>query len=431
MLGFNHKRLMLITIALCLFGLPAADIFAADWANTNIKNLQRLDLRNLGYSQVNEIPVNSSAITSLLTAADGKIYGATTGVQAYLFVYDPTTNKARHLGKIAEEAGVHHSLVQDKDGYIYIGTGKSILEPVKLTVGGPGEEFTEDKTLWTDIKNHFKSYPGGHLYRYDPADNNLRAKLVDSPCELEDLGLPVANNSIYALTINPAGDEIYGLSYPDARFFVYNIKSKKFKDIGPIDEKIVHHGPERDWRSISRALVCDDAGNVYASSTDGELKYYSPASGKIHSTGQKIPGDYYYMQIYSDYDVVEYFAKSDSGLIYGGTSDGYLFSYDPNNNKLFNHGKPRASSRLRALAIAHDGKVYMTAGERSSAKPCQFYSYDPNAGSFEDLGLLIVDRSPYYRWRGFQFDCMTTGSDGTIFLGESERKSHLFMYIPE
>lgn len=124
MLGFNYKRLMLIAIALCLFSLPATDIFAADWAKTNINNLQRLDLRNLGYSQVNEIPVNSSAVTSLLTAADGKIYGATTGDQSYLFVYDPTTNKARHLGKITGATGVHHSLVQDKDGYIYIGTGK-------------------------------------------------------------------------------------------------------------------------------------------------------------------------------------------------------------------------------------------------------------------------------------------------------------------
>jgi len=423
MFGFNSKRLLLIVIVIGLFGLFGSDVFADDWAKTNIKNLNRLDLRNLGYSQVNEIPVNSSAITSLLTSAEGKIYGVTSGDQSYLFLYDSTTNKVKHLGKIAGETGVHHSLVQDKDGYIYIGTGKSILEPVQLTIGGPGEKFTEEKTLWADIQNHFKDYSGGRLYCYDPANDNRRAKLVDSACDLEDLGVAVANNSIYALTISPAGDEIYGLSYPDGRFFVYNIESKSFKNIGPIDKKVVHHGPERDWRSLCRSLICD-------ASTGGELKYYSPASGKIIATGQKIPGDYYHAQIYSDYDVVEYFAKDASGLIYGGTSDGYLFSYDPQNNKLLNHGKPRASRRLRALAIANDGKVYMIAGERSAAKPCQFYSYDPNAGAFEDLGILVVDRSPYYRWRGFQFDCMTTGLDGTIFLGESERKSHLFMYIP-
>jgi hypothetical protein len=41
-----------------------------------------------------------------------------------------------------------------------------------------------------------------------------------------------------------------------------------------------------------------------------------------------------------------------------------------------------------------------------------------------------VDRSPYYSWRGYQFDSMTTGLDGTIYIGESERHSHLFLYLP-
>jgi hypothetical protein len=69
-------------------------------------------------------------------------------------------------------------------------------------------------------------------------------------------------------------------------------------------------------------------------------------------------------------------------------------------------------------------------GERSSSRPCQFYSYNPASGGYNDLGLLIVDRSPYYYWRGQQFDAMTTGTDGTVFIGESERRSHLFLFIP-
>ena len=56
------------------------------------------------------------------------------------------------------------------------------------------------------------------------------------------------------------------------------------------------------------------------------------------------------------------------------------------------------------------------AGERSPSRPCQFYSYDPQTGGSKDLGLLIVDRSPYYYWRGQQFDAMITGKDGTILV---------------
>ena len=144
----------------------------------------------------------------------------------------------------------------------------------------------------------------------------------------------------------------------------------------------------------------------------------------------KIPGDYYYIQFFTDYAVVDYFAKDKTGLIYGGSSDGYLFSIDPTAMKLSNLGKVRSTPRLRCMTVADNGKVYIMAGERSASRPCQFYSYDPQKAEFEDLGLMIVDRSPYYYWRGQQFDAMVTGKDGTIYLGESERRSRLFLFIP-
>jgi len=177
-------------------------------------------------------------------------------------------------------------------------------------------------------------------------------------------------------------------------------------------------------------LVCDRSGKVYFSGTGGVIRYYDPVTKRIISTDLKIPGDYYYLQFFEDYAVVDYFATDPNGLIYGGSSDGYLFSFDPVVMRLRNLGKMRSSRRLRCLSVGINGKVYMMAGERSSSRPCQFYSYDPLAGGFDDLGLLIVDRSPYYYWRGQQFDAMTTGKDGTLYIGESERRSHLFIYIP-
>jgi len=421
---------MLKNVVLYLFLGVLTPLYAQDWAKSNIKNLQRVDLRDLGYPFVNEIPANSSSITSLLTARNGIIYGGTTGEESYLFLFDPEINKVRHLGKIPGQEGIHHALVEDKDGFIYLGTGRNMFEEISLSKGGIGSEETVSKTLWEDIKKHFNDYPGGHLFRYNPQTGNQQVKLPDMSCELEDLGIPLAHNSIYALTINPAGDEIYGITYPDGHFFVYNIESKKFTDLGAVDEKIVFHGPERYWRSLPRALVCDHSGKVFFSGTKGLIRYYDPVSQKLISTEVKIPGDYYYLQFFTDYAVVEYFTTDSSGLIYGGTSDGYLFSLETTGMKLKNLGKMRASRRLRCLSVGLDGKVYMMAGERSSSRPCQFYSYDPNEGEFNDLGLLIVDRSPYYYWRGQQFDAMTTGKDGTLYIGESERASHLFLYIP-
>jgi hypothetical protein len=419
----NNGMLLLLLFPLIINKLSAQ----GDWAKTNIKETQRVDLRDLGYPLVNEIPANSSAITSLMTARDENIYGATSGKNSYLFLFDPQTNKARHLGKIADEKGTHHSLVEGKDGAIYIGTGIDMFQEIPLSKS-IGEQI--DKSLWTDIKNYFKSYAGGHLYRYKPTISNNKVKLPQMQCELEDLGIPLAQNSIYALTINQKGDEIYGLTYPDGHFFIYDLTTKKFNDIGTVDEKIVFHGPERYWRSLPRALVCDDEGKVFMSGTNGTIKYYDPLVKKLVSTPIKLPGDYYYAMIYRDYTVVEYFAKSPSGIIYGGTSDGYLFSLEPHSLQVTNLGKVRSSRRLRCLTVGLNGKVYLMAGERSSSRVCQFYCYDPASSGFADLGLLIADRSPYYYWRGQQFDAMTTGKNGTIYIGESERRSHLFLYIP-
>jgi hypothetical protein len=426
------KKILLFSLLLFFYLLlePIAPLNAQDWAKTNIKELQRVDLRDLGYPFVNEIPENSNAVTSLLTALDGKIYGATTGEESYLFLFDPVINKVRHLGKIPGQESIHHSIVEDKDGFIYLGTGKNMFEEITLSKGGIGAEELIDKSLWDDIKNHFREYPGGHLFRYNPKSENQKVKLPDMSCELEDLGIPVVQNSIYALTINPGGNEIYGITYPDGHFFVYNIDMNKFMDMGTVDDRIVFHGPERYWRSLPRALICDHSGNVFFSGTEGKIRYYNPVTRTLISTDIKIPGDYYYLQFFEDYAVVDYFTTDSKGLIYGGTSDGYLFSFDPSGMKLKNLGKMRASRRLRCLSVGFDGKVYIIAGERSSSRPCQFYSYNPGAGEFDDLGLLIVDRSPYYYWRGQQFDAMTTGKDGTLYIGESERRSHLFLYFP-
>lgn len=425
------KVIKIVVSAIIIFCISGTSIIAQDWARTNIKNLQRVDLHYLGYHQVNEIPENSSAITSLITAKDGKIYGGTSGDNAYLFFFDPETNKVKHLGSIEEEQAIHHSIVEDKDGYIYIGTGKDMFKEITISKGGIGKDGALDKSLWDDIKNEYKDYPGGQLLRYDPKISNDKVKLTGMGCELEEQGIPVPQNAIYAMTINPAGDEIYGITYPDGHFFTYSVENKVFHDLGPVDDKIVFHGPERYWRSLPRDLVCDDKGRVFMSSTDGIIQYYCPESKELIITEMKIPGDYYYIQFFEDYPVVDYFTKTSTGIIYGGTSDGHLFSIDPVSMNLVNYGKVRSSKRLRCLTVGLDDKVYIMAGERSASRPCQFYRFDPQTGGFEDLGLIIVDKSPHYYWRGQQFDAMATGLDGTIYLGESERRSHLFQYIPE
>lgn len=83
--------------------------------------------------------------------------------------------------------------------------------------------------------------------------------------------------------------------------------------------------------------------------------------------------------------------------------------------------------RVRAATIGADGRLYMIAGEKDSV--CRLFSFRQDEGLL-DWGALGVDCSPYYAKIAYQFDAMRTGADGTVFIGESDRRAKLFMFVP-
>jgi hypothetical protein len=387
----------------------------------------RLEMRDLGFEHTDLIPADESAITSLVEAPNGDIYGGTTGRVCHLFVFSPfhekaryLLNRVRHLGTIPGHESIHHSLVADSDGIIYIGTGLNEFEQHPIS-DPPSGHAGITIGLWADIKKVYSQYEGGHLYKFNINKDERRWVESDEECLIEDLGIPIPHNGIYALTINTERSEIYGITYPDGHFFVYDIKAAKFTDLSEIYEQKIYTGPDnRTLRSITRALVCDEKGFVYGSADEQKLFRYNPETKKIEKLDVKIPHLYY--------SVVEAFTKDNEGIIYGGTLEGYLFRLDTEGVTVTNLGKPFAQLRIRGLTIANNGLIYGIAGQRSNH--CRLFSYNIAKSEFKDLGILQVVREPYYQWTALQMDAILTGKDGTIYIGESERRSHLFLYYP-
>lgn len=404
---------------------------AQQWVNPHF-DAHCLDYRDLGYPTQNLIPADNSRITALLKHSNGFIYGATSGKdQAYLFFYNRFINKVRPLGKIGAEKGVYHGLLEGKTGEIYIGTGLNMFDQVVLTRNFPVGYEAIEKQLWLDIKSHFRDYAGGHIYRYNPdAGDKIRYE-NESNTPLEDMGIPVANNSIYAMTMDPQKTKIYGISYPDAHFFIFDLKTRTTKDLGDFLTQKVYSGPERTWRSVPRDLYCDPAtGNVYASGDNGFLVRYLPASGKIELTWMHLPGEYWEGLKSQDYPVIETFCPDSlSGKLFASTNDGYLVEIKLQEEEIIVLGKPRSMRRMRAMAIGQDRKIYMITGEPEKSSKLHTYDLSGKEG-FRELGIFAVDRSPYYSKRAYQFDAIAVGPDGTIFCGESDRRGALFMYFP-
>ena len=85
---------------------------------------------------------------------------------------------------------------------LYIGTGLNMLAPLKLTKDFPVEMEGIEKQLWKDIKTPYESYPGGHIFKYDTNTGDVQRYTNEDESPLEDLGIPVPHNSVYAMTFN-------------------------------------------------------------------------------------------------------------------------------------------------------------------------------------------------------------------------------------
>lgn len=423
------QYLQSIVLLLLIVALSFSHATAQKCVNPHFE-AHRLDFRDLGYPSATEIPADNTPIASLLAHSNGKIYGATSGKQSYLFVYDYLTNKVFPLGKIPGSKGVHNSLVEGVDGEIYIGTGLNELALHDLSKDVPHGRRTIEMQLWDDIKARYNGFEGGRLFVYDPYTGDKQVYLPEDKAQVKDLGVAVPGNSIYALIMSTDKKKIYGISYPDAIFFEYDVLTKIFKNYGPWLTIKSYSGPERSWRSVPRALTCLPDGRVFSSGDNGLMFYFDPKTKKVIETTMRIPGEYWITQKYEGFPVVEQLLQDVNGSLLGSTSDGFIFKIDDTAKKLKSLGKPMVERRVRAMTIGKDRLLYMICGEKDNVNRMFSYDLSDKDEGFSDYGVLGVDRSPYYAKIGYQFDAMCTAKDGTIFIGESDRRAKLFFYQP-
>jgi hypothetical protein len=392
--------------------LVASGVSSPQQTRTVTANPLRLDLRLLGHPPVDVIPPGESAITSLVIGADGFLYGGTSGKRAHLFELDPRWGHVFPLGHLPGEESIYHSLAAAPDSTLYIGTSL-------LTIGRIDERGQ-------DVLARYEDYPGGHVYRFKPAEEREGRKRMQSPDPgralpfVEDMGIPVPGEGIVCLIMGK--DELFGVTFPGAHFFVIDLKTGEAKDKGTVCGPPLNEEP---FRSIPRALVIDDDGLVWGAGDYGALFHYDTAMGEItHHPEHRLPSEMG-REFKTLLDAV---VLGPDGLVYGGTSDGYIFRLDPAARKISNLGKPMWQYRIRGLAFSGDGDLWGVGGEPGGA--ARLFVYRTWEGEFENLGLLDVNRNPFYSWLAFEADSMIAGPDGTLFIGESGRISHLYLLYP-
>jgi sugar lactone lactonase YvrE len=406
------KTVSAIGIFVVVFVFPFAGDLHSQQTRTVFSNPLRIDLRNLGHPPLDVIPPGESSITSLVIGADGCLYGGTSGTRAHLFVLDPSWDQVFPLGHIPGEESILRSLAAAPDGTIWIGTS--------LHHQG---QISERKK---DILARYEGYSGGHLYKFDPKKERESRKRMQRPDPdrpvpfVTDMGAAIEGEGICCLV--SGSRELFGVTFPNGHFFVTDLETGHTSDKGQICGPPLNEEP---LRSIPRSLLVDAKGRVWGAGDYGALFHYDPGSGKIvHHPKLRLPSE-----LGREFKaIVDAMVLGPDGLIYGGTSDGYVFRLDPKRKTIANLGKPVMQNRIRGMAFSHDGDLYGLGGE--PGKAVRVFVYRAAEGSYENLGLLDVNRMPYYAWLAYDADTMVTGADGSIFIGETGRMAHLYILYP-
>jgi hypothetical protein len=362
----------------------------------------RIDMRDLGYPPEDVIPSDECAIRALAVAPDGVLYGATSGTRSHLFTLSPVHGYVQPLGVLPDVTTVYHSLAISASGDVYAGG----------SIGVDNNAAGYDR------------YAGGHLFKYARRANERGGIRIGRPLDVEDLGIPVASEGVYNLAIDRDRGMLYGTSYPGGHFFSYSIADKRTLQHGALAQRRIPGEKFENERAIGRALAIDGEGDVFTSGEGGHFYRFSAKSQKLEALDALLPG-VPGRQVYSRVDA---WAAGTGGVLYGGTSDGYLFRLDTQKLRVENLGKPLNQYRIRGLAFAGNGRLYGVGGDDDEM--ARLFSLDPSRGVYELLGMVDVNRRPYYSWQAYVIDSVIAGLDGTIYLGQAERKSKLYLYYP-
>ena len=198
-------------------------------------------------------------------ASDGRIYYVLSSesyeIGAQKFCYDPATDRIEHVGDVTEGCG--------EKGTRTIVQGKSHVTFAERA----GKLYFATHVGWYSIidgmekigipPEGWKPYPGGHFLAYD-----MKSK------KFEDLGKAPRGEGILTMTMDTQRGRLYGLTWPAGRFLRYDLAKKELKDLGPISRE-GENGKGEQYRTLCRSFVVDPHdGSVYYTVGDGEIFRY-------------------------------------------------------------------------------------------------------------------------------------------------------------
>jgi hypothetical protein len=381
----------------------------ADYEKSAFVSEGQVEVRGLGPEGFSSpVPAGECATSALVLHSNGKVYGGTGGKNAHLFFYDPTpdADTVCPIGIVAENSKVT-ALVSADDGCVYGATEKLDGK------GGAIFRYKPCEILLEEAK--FEGRGVREIFDM-PAEDQIFYSIVD-PChsagEIEILAEPFKSEGVSDIVAGAGENVLCGISSATGTVFRYDIATGKISETGKADPN----------GNFSGKLAVDASGTVYGAGLYGRIFKLQKGSKNLEFLKVKAPS----LKGRELYNRVTAWAfDEENDAFYGGTVDGILFRFDPEEERILCFGKPVDQSDIRALTMGNDGRLFGACGEQG--KCCHIFSYDDETRELKDFGVLLarVERP----WYGYEISSAITGGDGRIYFGEEDRISQLFMYFP-
>ncbi len=354
------------------------------------------------------------SIWSMTRGADGHIYVGlceefTGGGVAQLYRYNVERHKLEHCADLSRVCGepadsghatqgkIHFALCAASDGTIY-GATHCTTPPMHHRVWSA-------YGMWDDP---LFCFPGGHIFRYDPATGRTT-----------DFGVIFPHEGIPFMVLDEARERLYGITFPKAHFFRVNLAGRDRVDYGRVSS----------WYPIG--LSFDAEMNVFFSDTNSQLIKYDVRADRVLFLRQTP-----YSQPWNAskrFSWISNMGLADDGLMYcTHYCNDHLLRFDPKaatpKFEDLGPGAPERPSRLlRTLIPDGRGRVYYSAGPRVGLddRAALFVRYDIATGRKEVLGEMRVGDRALSSWIG------VLDLKGNIYIKGSGRPMTLAIFHPE
>jgi hypothetical protein len=371
-----------------------------------------------------ETTTEESGYFSLCEGRNGKIYIGTAayGRNSYLVEFDPASEKMRIVldthktvglpltpTGYAAQSKLHTRNFVGPSGKIYVGSKQGYPTSAEREALARGEKIPV--------------YRGGYVLVYDPSTDTVEN--LGMPMPLDDQQLAAGKKEGQGV-IDVTADESRGLVYvitcEEQHWMLYDQKTKKFRDLGPI------------LRDQPNTLV-DAQGRGTAITVDFKIARYDPAADKVtidpllvegkpfadflgekrvHPDWRLAPdGKTAYLQLLDDLRMFR--------VDLSGASGQPVTAVNLGNRIEGEHPDSRGS-----IALGPDGRVYSAVRVDNKTGFGTGYlhhlvRHDPAGGSMNDLGVLAVKNPDFFNFAAGR----TKNPDG------SERPIHGYHTLPD